>query len=271
MRTTYPPHLPDYYAILGVEPDASLGEINQAFWALVTYYHPRLDAMNAQVVWEAEMVMKEVDEAYAVLSDSILRWRYDELRREAFSSPSRLSPWLHKHYVVSASEDDVGQSKLLFAAFHGQHLLTQLQQRLSVQPSGRSPKSSKNPKKQMMGALSKAALFPVPFCVATMVSAFFWHLGQVTGHMWLAGLTAVLAYPLLLIPLLLRLMLPIRYHPLLSLKQKLVGMPVILFTALLLSWLWLTLMDHSNSSTSPFDLYWWCALISAVCICLAYF
>lgn len=269
--TIYSPHLPNFYAILGVEPDASPAEIKQAFRSLVQRFHPALHALDAQVVWEAEIMIEKINEAYAVLSDSILRWRYDALRLEAPNYPSQISPELQKNNVILVSEGDVWQPEMLLSAFPGQHLLTLLQQHLSGQSSGGSPKSSGDPRKQLMGALSKATLLPVPFCLSTVASAFFWHLGQVTGHMWLAGLTAVLAYPLLLIPLLLRLLLPISYRPLLSLKQKLVGMPVILFSALLLSWLWVALMDHGGSSASPFDLYWWCALISAACICLAYF
>lgn len=269
--TTYPSPLPNYYGILGLDSDASPAEIQQAFWALTTHYHPYLHALNAQVAREAKMMMAEVNEAYAVLSDSILRWRYDQMRLEAFSHASQFNSKLRLCAATFAPEDDAWQSGLRFSAFPGRSLLTLVQQRFLAQPSGGNPKSTGNPKKQMMGALSKAALFPTPFCAATMASAFFWHLAQTTGHAWLAGLTAVLAYPLLLIPLLLRLMLPIRYCPLLSLKQKLVGTLVLVFTAMLLSWLWVAVIDHNGTTPSPFDLYWWCALISVVSICLAYF
>ncbi len=264
------PPLPDYYAVLGVAPDAGPAEIKRAFRMLVKRYRPDSSSFSAPVSQEAN-VMMEVNEAYAVLSDSIRRWRYDQLRLEAVHSAGQLRPLHWEREAAPVLEDDGWQSGLLFCAFPGQHLLALVQQRLSAQTSGEEPKSNRTVSKQMMGALSKAALFPTPFCVATATSAFFWHLGQVTGHPWLASLTAVLAYPLLLIPLLLRLMLPIRYRPLLSLKQKLVGTPLIVFTALLLSWLWVVIVDHNGASTSPFDLYWWCALISVVCICLAYF
>src|SRR5690349_13723767 len=133
---TQPPRLPDYYALLGVEPDTSPAEIERAYRALVKRYSPALHALNARVVWEAEVMIKALHEAYAVLSDSILRWRYDDLRLEALSYPSWFSPRLAEIDVVSASEDDSWQSGLHFSLFPGRSWLTLLQQRPPAQPSG---------------------------------------------------------------------------------------------------------------------------------------
>ncbi len=259
----YPPTLPDYYAILGVAPDASDAEIKQAFRALVKRYHPDLYALNPQVVWEAELLMTEINEAYAVLSDRERRWRYDQLRQETLSAARQPRPEAPVSEAEESPEVDMGLAGCLFSAFPGQHWLSALQRWLSTKQRSRA-------QKQKMGVLAKAMLLPVPFCAATALSAFFLHLGQVTGHPLLGGLTAVLAYPLVLFPMLVRVIMPIRYYPLLSLKQKLVGTPLILLGATLLGWLWVILVDHNGTSSNPLDLYWWCALMSAVCVCLAY-
>ncbi|MGB1818383.1 MAG: DnaJ domain-containing protein, partial [Candidatus Poseidoniaceae archaeon] len=62
----------DYYEVLGVEKNADDKELKQAFRILARRYHP--DKNDAE---DAESRFKEIQEAYAVLSDPEKRRQYD--------------------------------------------------------------------------------------------------------------------------------------------------------------------------------------------------
>lgn len=66
----------DYYAILGVSPDASLEEIKSAYRKLALKYHPDRNPGDKS----AEEKFKEINEAYQVLSDPKKRAQYDQMR-----------------------------------------------------------------------------------------------------------------------------------------------------------------------------------------------
>jgi len=64
----------DYYAILGVLPSVEDFVIRAAYRALAQRYHPdKLPDCRAT----AEARMREINEAYAILSDERLRAKYD--------------------------------------------------------------------------------------------------------------------------------------------------------------------------------------------------
>jgi len=69
----------DYYDILGVKKNASQEEIKGAYRALALKYHPDRNKNK-----DAEEHFKEINEAYAVLSDSQKRQQYDAFGPEGF-------------------------------------------------------------------------------------------------------------------------------------------------------------------------------------------
>ncbi len=70
----------NYYEILEVNEKASDEVIEKAYKVLVKRYHPDLNASNKQY---AERKIKEINEAYDILTDKFLRNQYDlELEKE---------------------------------------------------------------------------------------------------------------------------------------------------------------------------------------------
>ncbi len=70
----------DYYEVLGVDKSADDAAIKKAYRAQAKKYHPDLHPGDA----EAEKKFKEVNEAYAVLSDSEKKAKYDQYGHAAF-------------------------------------------------------------------------------------------------------------------------------------------------------------------------------------------
>ncbi len=70
----------DYYKILGVSRNATQEEIKRAYRRLALKYHPDRNKGNK----EAEEKFKEINEAYAVLSDPEKRRQYDQFGSAEF-------------------------------------------------------------------------------------------------------------------------------------------------------------------------------------------
>jgi len=82
----------DYYAILGVSPEASLRAIKKAYRRLARRHHPDLHQGNKQ----EEERFKEIGEAYRVLADPKRRADYDRARNReqlGISSFGGTSTW----------------------------------------------------------------------------------------------------------------------------------------------------------------------------------
>ena len=72
----------DYYEILGVERNASQEDLKSAFRRLARQYHPDVNKSA-----DAEERFKEINEAYAVLSDEDRRAAYDRFGHAGVRGP----------------------------------------------------------------------------------------------------------------------------------------------------------------------------------------
>ncbi len=70
----------DYYEVLGLSKGAGEADIKKAYRSMAKKYHPDMNPGDA----EAEAKFKEVNEAYAVLSDPDKKAKYDQYGHNAF-------------------------------------------------------------------------------------------------------------------------------------------------------------------------------------------
>ena len=100
----------DYYDILGVSKDAPAADLKKAYRKKALKYHP--DKNPGDKV--AEEKFKELSEAYAVLSDTEKRTRYDQFGHEAFTQQGGAGGF--QGFDASSFEDMFGD---IFSSFFG--------------------------------------------------------------------------------------------------------------------------------------------------------
>jgi DnaJ-class molecular chaperone len=86
----------DFYAILGIDEHTVQAEIRVAYRKLALQYHPDRNKDNPT----ATARMKDLNEAYAILSDPIKRQEYDQLRQQEGQSAS-------EHYKQTHTAEDI--------------------------------------------------------------------------------------------------------------------------------------------------------------------
>ena len=84
----------DYYEILGVSRNASPDELKSAFRTLARKYHPDVNKEP-----DAEERFKEINEAYAVLSDPTKRQAYDQYGHAGVNNTGGVPDWSNMDFA----------------------------------------------------------------------------------------------------------------------------------------------------------------------------
>ena len=79
-----------YYSVLGVPRNADTDTIKKAYRKLALKHHP--DKVPQAEQKRAEQKLKEINEAYATLSDPPKRRRYDVMERYGYGQPQQQQP-----------------------------------------------------------------------------------------------------------------------------------------------------------------------------------
>jgi molecular chaperone DnaJ len=103
----------DFYEVLGVKKDASQEDIKSAFRKAAKKYHPDLNPNDK----DAESKIKEVNEAYEVLSNPDKRSKYDMMGHAAFDPSAQAGGYGGGGYSGFGGVEDIFES--FFGGFGG--------------------------------------------------------------------------------------------------------------------------------------------------------
>lgn len=95
----------NYYEILEVDKKASPEVIEKAYKTLVKKYHP--DLQNEENHAEYEEKMKEINEAYSVLSDDFKKSNYDEQLQESTISVEEYNRLVQENQNLRAQIENI--------------------------------------------------------------------------------------------------------------------------------------------------------------------
>src|SRR4029453_19675360 len=103
----------DFYIILGLQRNASLGEIKRAYKRLARKYHPDINPGDRTAVSH----FRQISEAYATLSDPDRRPHYDTVGQPAAAQGATTFGFEGFDFSVSASGSAASTFGDLFADF----------------------------------------------------------------------------------------------------------------------------------------------------------
>jgi len=101
----------DYYQTLGVQKDATQGDIKRAFRKLAFKYHPDTNPGSEN---QAEDKFKEINEAYGVVGDKDKRQQYDFARRGLFAGVGYDASYKGFQYSPEDIFRDTFSNKVMF-------------------------------------------------------------------------------------------------------------------------------------------------------------
>lgn len=96
----------DYYAILGLNHDATEDQIEEAYNRMAVEHHPK---KNANATLEGQKKFKDICEAYKILGNKSKRSHYDQLLKEEFTLEQALQTFEHfydQHGIENDEEKD---------------------------------------------------------------------------------------------------------------------------------------------------------------------
>lgn len=98
----------NYYEILEVNEKASPEVIEKAYKTLVKKYHPDLQEYRKQIEYEKKM--KEINEAYSVLSNDYKRTTYDEQLKRATVPKEEYQKILEENAILKERLGDINRN-----------------------------------------------------------------------------------------------------------------------------------------------------------------